>query len=75
MAKVSKKQLRHLNQRAGGGVIPSVHAMTTIVLKPQGGLPERLGEAPRSRGGLDQYQKGTRSWINANILRPWDREA
>ena len=60
MAKVPKKKLRRLNQRAGRGVI-SVHPMTKIELKPKGGSPE----------GPDRPQKGTRSWINADIRRPW----
>ena len=72
MAKVSKKKLRRLNQRAGRGVMPSVHPMTKIELKPKGGSPEGSGAEPRSREGSDRYQKGTRSWINADIRRSWD---
>ena len=45
MAKVSKKKLRRLNQRAGSGVMPSVHPMTNVVLKPIEGLPEGLGKS------------------------------
>jgi hypothetical protein len=60
MAKVSKKKLRQLNQRAGTGVIPSVHPMTMIVLEPRG--PE--GSAKSVKGG-----KRTQSWINADMRR------
>jgi hypothetical protein len=72
MAKVSKK-LRRLNQRAGRGVMPLVHPMTTIVLKPKEGSPDGSGEEPRSREGSDRYQKGTRSWTNVDIRGSWDR--
>jgi hypothetical protein len=69
-ARFSKKKLRRLNQRAGKGVMPSVHPMTNIVLKSRG-APEGSGEAS------DRYQKGNHSWVNADIRRPrrpWEDE-
>ena len=74
MAKVSKKQLRRLNHRAGGSVVPSILTMTKMMLKPQGGSPKESGQDLRSREAPDRHQKVTRSWINANVLRSWDRE-
>ncbi len=74
MAKVSKKQLRRLNHRAGGGVVPSILTMTKMMLKPQVGSADGSGKNLRSREAPDRYQKGTRSWINANVLGSWDRE-
>ena len=78
MAKVSKKKLRRLNQRAGKGVMPSVHPMTMIVLKPKGGSPEGSEEEPGAVKRRTGTNKRSRSWINADIRRsrrPWEDAA
>ena len=58
MAKVQKK-LRRLNQRAGSGVMPSVHPMTKIVLTLNAGSPEGSREEPKSQAGLKRHGLGS----------------
>ena len=71
MAKIPKKQLRRLNQRAGRGVMPSVHPMTKILFSPNAGSPEESEVEPEAVKRQTGLNKGTRSWINADVRRPW----
>ena len=71
MAKIPKKRLRRLNQRAGRGVMPSVHPMTAIVFSPNAGSPAGSEVEPEAVKRQTGINKGTRSWINADVRRPW----
>ena len=70
MAKVSKKQLRRLNHRAGGGCTVGPHDDEDDA-QTAGKVTQGIGTNLRRREAPDRYQKVTRSWINANVLGSW----